>query len=740
MRGIMTPGVLAGYGALGLPVLGGGQEFPEEFDFPEDPFFPEVVDNAPVDIPIAEAIDAAARPEVWPYGDGGEETTFWDPNTGAWTTTADVVEDQNGRMNRVLTDVLRDRSVQNLAVDKDGNIVQFDGSPADPSALKALGGIFSKAFGATVDFLDKSPNLSRALATLGLGAAGMGIGRLFAGDGGKLTLPSFEQGQNPAVAAAQPSFTSALAAGGTQSLRDIVLANLQGQRSLASGAGEDIMRAREANAAIEADSAPIRSLALANLPHYLQGTAPTTSPAYDAQTGAVLDQLEILLGVAPGTLNKPPAQQAGGYTFTDDQVAAMRAHLAKESGSDPSIVVTYAQRHGVGGLTEDPADVAKGYALLEAALRPPGTPSTRRTLAGVTQDPNLPALERRFGEVLAGGPDAYRVPDPTGAAMADRIQRALEGGELDPLTERRIRDELEILKNNLKRAYGATGAEWESTVGQNLYLKALESAEGLRYNVNKDVIQSLGPQEMARRTFQINNPRQLYLNEAQFLGGQTSQRGQLPAAERRTLLGMYLPQVANNAAFNENARQAGIVNNAALSSLNRPTLAPGATALNSQWGTLSPALGINEPNTFPTLANASLAAFQANQAARAGRANSVADIFGNAAAALRPPFTFATPSGSDGSSARTILTPDPSDPLGSVRRSATEDVNDRWRDVKWVQPGETSANRNPWYGPEPPVWTGSGVPPWERDEIPAWSGNPENDPWIPKPAGWPASA
>lgn len=498
--------------------------------------------------------------------------------------------------------------MQGLVVDKAGNVLNSDGTPLNPSQkdglLKTLGSFFDSSTG-------------RLIGSLALGAAGMGLGKLVAGPGGTLTLPSTTAGQNPVVAAAQPQLLASLAGQGGADLKSALDANFAGQKTLASASTEDIARASAANAQIEAQSAPLRSLAAANLPGYMTGTAPHPSAAYDATTSAAMAQMEKLLGLPTGTLTGAGAA-AGGGGITDDQFTAKGIFdpgLRNIIRTDPTEAYNY-------GLGPNPATT-------------PGAADTTAP-AGVTQDSLLPAITDKLSKTMAGGPAAYYSADPVQAQMAARLQNALAGGELDPATERSIREQLDILHNNLKRAYGDAGAEWNSTVGQSLAAKSAESVAALRYGVNRDVVNSLGPQEQARRTFAITNPQNMYLADLGFYGGQQQQRSQLPAAETRALLAQYFPTVAQNAAFNENARQVNVAQNAAITGLNRPTLATGSNALGNQITSLSPLLGVNEPNVFPTLAAASTSAFNAQQAADAAQAKSIADIFGNAAGTLKP--------------------------------------------------------------------------------------------------------
>lgn len=616
------------YRALGLPLIAGAQEDPfTNLDLDFDLFFqgPEAFGD---EVSVSEALDNVAF-----------ETAHFDPTTGGFTVSRPFsaeVSDLTDAATRIAADpVLRE-----LVVDDNGNIVFSDGRPADPGILSRVASFFGSAAGAVGDFLAASPNIARALASLGLGAAGLGLGRLIAGPGGTLKLPDSTAGQTPVVAAGQPALTSALAGSGGAALREAIEANLQGQRTLATAAVEDIQRAREAEAAIQAGSAPVRSLALQQLPAAMTGRAPHPSAAYDATSDAVLRQLEMIFGLPTGQLGttKGPTVSATAPPGLPGGVSP--AEWAAKLGAlaiDPA--------SGLGRHLADPANALEAYNYgVGPKPAPPGAPPPAPisgTLAGVTFDPNLAGMQRRLAQIIAGGPEAYAQADPIEAQMAARLERAIAGGELDPATERRIRDELEILRNNLKRAYGGTGAEWESTIGQNLYLKGLESAEALRYGVNRDIINTLGPQHVARRTFSIQNPQNMYLSALGFYGPQTAQRGQLPAAERRALLSQYLPQTAGSAAFNETARANTLAQTTALAGLNRPSLALGANALGAQWSTFGPLTGTGEPNTFPTLANATVRAFEADQAARAATARDVLGIFGRAAGELRGPPTFA---------------------------------------------------------------------------------------------------
>ena len=287
-------------------------------------------------------------------------------------------------------------------------------------------------------------------------------------------------------------------------------------------------------------------------------------------------------------------------------------------------------------IKADP-EMQKAYGITApGTAQPAAAPGAPGRIVGLTEDPNLKAMQERLEAIIAGGPEAYARADPNEALMAAKLERALRGEEVDPLVERTIADELEVMRNRLKQAYGTAGSEWESTVGQNLYLKGLESAAIARDQVNKNTIASVGPQQFARRTFQINNPMNQYLAELGAFAPETFRRQALRGSEERALVGQHTGAVQANAGFNETARQAGVAQTSALSSLNRPSLTTGSGILGSQWGTFGPIVGTGEPNTFPTLANAATRGFEAEQAARAATSRDVASVVGNAARVLVP--------------------------------------------------------------------------------------------------------
>ena len=585
---------------------------------------------------------------------------------------------------RAMAQTIRDDQMLNeVLVNDQGVLADRNGTPIptdSPTFVK-----IKEALGAAGKFLTTN-DLGKALTQLGLGAAGLGIGRLVAGGGSSLTLPPSTAGQNPIVGAAQPALLNSLAEGGNAALQTGISANLTGQARLAQAVAAEIERAAAADAAAETASAPVRSLALSQLPEYMQGTAPHPSAAYDQVTDQSLRQLELIYGLPKGTLGRasqpprPAGTAAPGATtgtgvaisdaaleakgiFSADLKAQIRANpdLAKGYGFTVPAGATPAAGNDLeaqfaakniqssdlkAAIKADPK-LAESYGIQLTTATAPAQGETEPaelpgggTLAGVTNDPNLPGMQERLKQIIAGGPEAYAKADPIEAQMAAKLERALRGEEVDPAVERTIQDELEKMRNSLKLAYGNAGAEWESTPGQNLYLKGLESAAAMRHGVNQNIVNSLGPQEFQRRSFSIRNPMDMYLSEAGFYGPETFRRGALPAAETRQLLGLHQGNVQGNAAFNENARQAGVAQSTALANFNRPSLASSANILNSQWAPFGQLTGTGEPNTFPILANAATRGFEAEQAARAATARDVAGVFGRAASSLLPRPTF----------------------------------------------------------------------------------------------------
>lgn len=170
--------------------------------------------------------------------------------------------------------------------------------------------------------------------------------------------------------------------------------------------------------------------------------------------------------------------------------------------TDPEALVRSFQAGG--GLTGEAALRATissslgGQAEVAEALR---QAAERERVAAAGEAP-IQALIRALS--LAKVPEYLLTPEPAdvvGAGIRDRVLKALVGQEVDPALERRIGEEREKLLLGLAKMYGRPGQETEGTVGGALVQGFDTRANELRYNVNRDILALLAPQEQARTAY-----------------------------------------------------------------------------------------------------------------------------------------------------------------------------------------------------------------------------------------------
>lgn len=635
-----------------------GAEIPLGDPITSDPFIPDPV---PVDTPTP---DQTVTDSITALTDG----------TGA-TNPSDLLAAQQN-LQTTIANIKNDPVYKDLVVQSNGQVTNPDGSLPSPSTLSALDKFLGTSSG-------------KFLGSLALGAAGLGAGMLAAkagGGGQSLTLPPATAGQPAAVTAAQPALLAALANGGNDALQQLILQNLQSQGLAAQQANQAI----GGQAAIESASQPIRSLASGNLTALLNGTAPPASPAYNATTGAVMTQLEKILGLSPGSLTRPlgggpgsPAGTGGGAgngitangvplsgNYSTDFPALRNAGVDVSEGTYQAMLSNPASFSGTGPLAHlgytvvDPRAAATGGTNLADSLT-----QTSQSLAppvGITQDPNLPAMQAALQQLITGGSAQFNQADPVQAAMQKQVLNALNGGIVDPGLEQQIAQQKEILMNKLAAQYGSrdsaqTGSmDTAGTIPAYVAQQFQNNADIARYNVNQGVVNSVGPQEAQRSQFNITNPQQMYLSSLGFYGPQTAQRSQLTAAQQAQMLGLYLPQIAGNAQFNQQANQNNIQLASGLTGLNAPGLANTQSVLGNQFGTtVAPLTGVTQPNIYPSLANAATTAFGTTNTNAANLGAGVAQTVGRAASAALAPsvnlYSGAAPSGSGASSLATSL-------------------------------------------------------------------------------------
>lgn len=541
-----------------------------------------------------------------------------------------------------------DAQLNEVLVNDDGVLVDPSGKPLEPSVLEDVGRRLLEISKGTVNVVNgalRTP-LGAAATTLGLGALGQAIGRSVAGSPRSLVLPPPTAGQNPALVLGNELTTAALSDPSARSNFTLAIQRALESQTSASGVINQALRQEAAaGQAIGPQSTAIRTLAVNELPQFL------VSPGDVAKFENLAGQFgpEVTRTLASRTAYpEDPAVTArldalAGKTQIANWIRRIESDTAAGNPWAPSTITNKFMEEGIAA--------SDAQALAQRV-------SDRINGTGpiIAPNPLDASLQAKAKSLVTGSPTDFALPvDPVERSMQARLLRAIEGGETDPATERAIAEGLEILRNKLKAAYGTTGAEWDSTLGQNLYLKGLESAAATRYGINRDVINSIGPQQAGRRTFQITNPQQMYLNEAGLF---------VPAAERSTefnqqaraqnealrlqalqlLSGTYsgaLRDAANLKASGANER----MSLATFNPVNLGVVGAGAST------------GANIAN-IPTLSNvndaasrlsidqarnqATLAGFNADVAARAAQAQGVAGLFGTAAAeairAGRPTF------------------------------------------------------------------------------------------------------
>lgn len=244
--------------------------------------------------------------------------------------------------------------------------------------------------------------------------------------------------------------------------------------------------------------------------------------------GAVGMGIASALSPGPSTLRLPqvpmnPVQEAGQRQLLDtifstspDPVAAIRQAVLSDQ-LDPASAAAALRALGVadpeglvesfltgGGLTGTAALRAAisssfgGQAEVAEALR---QIAERARVAGTQQAP-IQDLIRSLG--LAQVPEAVATPEPfdlVGAGIRNRVIEALLGERVDPALERRIAEERETLTNRIRHLYPQSQPE-EGTVGGALLQGYNQRANELRYNVNRDILQLLAPQEQARTAYE----------------------------------------------------------------------------------------------------------------------------------------------------------------------------------------------------------------------------------------------
>lgn len=387
-----------------------------------------------------------------------------------------------------------------LYVNPEGEVVDANNKPADPAfierVLKGMGG------GGT--------DLGRALTTLLLGGAGVGLAAGLTPGAQKLTLPAVPL--NPVQAAGQKALLGSVLSA-SDPLAAIRQAVLTGQMD------------------------------------------PTTAA----------NALK-LLGVADPAALVKSFQAGGGLTGATALSAALNANVSGQATS-----------------TE---------AMRQAA--------ERALTAGQVQAPTQELIRAlALGQV----PGAVATPEPTdpvNAAIRDRVLLALRGGEVDPGLERTLAEQKDVLLNKLARMYGRPGQETEGTVGGALALNFDQRANELRYQVNRDILNALAPQEQARTAY-------------------TAGRGDIKLGQNVAFSGFGLTPPTETA----------------------KTLA----------GTMpiEPMLGINDTSGAQTAASqaaAAVAAYNAQNASSQNQATALSGLFGTAARSLTAPtynFTMANP-------------------------------------------------------------------------------------------------
>ncbi len=336
-------------------------------------------------------------------------------------------------------------------------------------------------------------------------------------------------------------------------------------------------------------------LAAALTPGAQKLTLPTTpmNPVQEAGQKALLDT--IFKG-------QDPVAAIRQAVLTGQMDPASAANALKLLGvTDPEALVKSFQAGG--GLTGSAALTAaiganlSGQAETSEALRQ----QAERARVAATQQAPIQDLIRSIA--LSQVPGAVATPEPTdlvGAGIRDRVLKALRGGVVDPGLERTLAEQKDILLNNLAKMYGRPGQETEGTVGGALVQGFDEKANELRYNVNRDILNTLAPQEAARTAY-------------------TAGRGDIRLGQDVTLSQLGLTP-------------------------------PAATAGSlSSTMPIQPLLGINDTSgqqTAAMQAQAAIAAYNAQNASDQSKAAAVAKIFGASAGALTAPtynFTMANP-------------------------------------------------------------------------------------------------
>lgn len=563
-----------------------------------------------------------------------------------------------------------DMDLNEVLVNDDGQLVDSAGRPVPPgsSTWQKVKDVLQGTSAAI-----NSP-LGRLLTTLGLGLAGHGLGQLVANKPGRLTLPAPTAGQNPVLLEGGRLMEAALKDPvAAAAFQEAVKRSLVGQSTAAGFLNETI--AREASFANKTAGATeaLRTFGLSEMPKFLADEAdvanfanvagavdpginaalntrwgyPQNTPEWNARFNAALATIKGRAQPAAAPAEPASIPTAGPYGTL---VPAAYGHVNEvfQRVQKGELTGEAQIREALGNVAGLGADE---YNALVRYLLPGGAGGAGAGGGNVVPNPLDPLLQAKAQTLVLGSPaDFALAPDPIQGAMRDRVLRAVQGGEIDPALERQIAEDLEILRNKLKLAYGTTGSEWDSTLGQNLYLKALESAKALRYGVNRDVINSMGPQEAARRTFQITNPQQMYLSESGIF---------VPAAERSTEFNQQAR--AQNEQLRQNElnmlltqRNTALRNAAevkATAEAQRRTLATfnpvNLSVLNPAASTFSSIVSIpslsNVNDSASRLAidaarnNAVQAAFEAERRSEAARVKSFTDIFGAAAgAATRP--------------------------------------------------------------------------------------------------------
>ena len=309
----------------------------------------------------------------------------------------------------------------------------------------------------------------------------------------------------------------------------------------------------------------------------------------------------------------------------DDLQAAIRGSLAGQRNV-ADIALAASARELAAGMEQAPGERAARLTALGQVpdyLRTPATTTGALTTGErlsqmiarlLPQQPGATMLDAA-GQPIGPGRASTIVPsaysDEIQGGIARMVMDAIEGRLESPLA-RDFADEERQLRARLLSQLGP-GYE-NSTSGVVALQKLRESQDIRKQQYRIGTISTLAPQEAARRTFNITDPRSAYLST----------------------LNAFLPAESSRAALGEDVARAGLTSRTALASGFGRIPTPQTQTTLSSIVPIQPLLGLEDASRSRQLQDAlqtqaALSAFNVEGADRVATAKSVADLFGTVA-------------------------------------------------------------------------------------------------------------